>query len=113
MNLYKIIKEEINDFEWIENISSKFIPKVGDVIEITNVGSYDTYLKWLGVYKEEYLNGNYGTKITGRIIDVEDTIDMFYIVETNTQNKIFLPYGGSKWFVHHSYPGLKLLYQSV
>ena len=114
MNLYKIIKEEINDFEWIENISSKFTPKVGDVVEITNIGSYDTYLKWLGVYKNKYLDGDYGTKITGRVTDISDTPKeiegVFYIVETNTHDEIFLPYGDYIHSLQVSYPRLNLLY---
>jgi|ETNvirnome_6_100_1030635.scaffolds.fasta_scaffold22467_4 hypothetical protein len=120
MNLYKIIKEEINDFEWIENISPKYTPEVDDVVEITSVGVEDSYLKWLGAYRDKYLDGDYGTKITGRIIDISkdphgrDIEGVFYIVETNTHDEIYLPYGNYlNVHLQDSYPGLNLLYQSV
>jgi hypothetical protein len=61
MNLKRIIREEIEDFEWIESISGEWEPKVGDQF-ICKPG-----------FSRDYMSNNYGgaAYIEGRIYTIE------------------------------------------
>jgi hypothetical protein len=67
MNIKKIIREEVEDeWSWARNsfINSNEI-KVGSKIRIHNLGDEESFLSWLGDYKEGFLDGMYGDQIEG------------------------------------------------
>lgn len=97
MNLKRIIREELDDMDWIRNIdASKFRPELGDSIEVRNKGSEEAYHNWLGDYAGYWKNGDYGYHIQGK---VESTSRMgpnkgkvFVLIEENTGDGIYFPY---------------------
>jgi hypothetical protein len=99
MNLKKIIKEEMDDLDWIRNIDPNYMefPK-GTQIKITNIGSEEAFLEWLGDFQEDYMDNRYGYR--GAIIGFVDESEYyddgdvkgFYIWETNTSDHIYFPY---------------------
>ena len=49
MNIRRIIREEMDDLQWIKDVdASKFRPKAGDLIEVRNKGNEYAYYNWLG-----------------------------------------------------------------
>jgi hypothetical protein len=61
MNIKRIVREEIEDFEWIESISGEWEPKVGDQF-ICKPG-----------FSRDYMSNNYGgaAYIEGRVYTIE------------------------------------------
>lgn len=98
MNLKRIIKEEINSLQWIMDTDpTEIIFQPGDRVTVHNVGDEEPYISWLGMFGDDYINGNYGEKITGKVIDTYEAGDTdisneFILVEDNTGDQIYFPY---------------------
>ena len=96
MNLKRIIREEMDDFDWIKDIdTSKFRPEIGDLIEVRNKGSEEAYLNWLGDYADYWDDGFYGYNIEGEVIPPGDPSFKdkgFNLRETNTGDRIYFPH---------------------
>ena len=98
MNLKRIIKEEINSLQWIMDEDPKeFIFRPGDRVTVHNVGDEEPYILWLGMYGDDYTDGNYGEKIIGEVIGTYEPEDTdipseFLLVEDNTGDQIYFPY---------------------
>ena len=98
MNLKRIIKEEINSLQWImDEDPTEIIFQPGDRVTVHNVGFEKPYITWLGMYSDDYTNGNYGEKITGEVIGTyeaenTDVPSEFLLVEDNTGDQIYFPY---------------------
>lgn len=91
----KIIKEEINSLQWImDEDPTEMIFQSGDRVTVHNVGNEENYIEWLGMYGDDYINGNYGEKITGEVggDDGWDEPTEFYLIEDNTGDHIYFPY---------------------
>jgi hypothetical protein len=69
MNLKKIIREEMDEWDWAREpvLFNMEDLKVGDKIRIHNVGDEEAFLKWLGLYSNNYKRGKYGENIEGTI----------------------------------------------
>lgn len=112
MKIKKIIREEINDFQWITDIDpTEIIFRPGDRVTVHNVGDEKAYISWLGMYDDDYINGNYGEKITGEVITTQEDEDTnlpseFLLVEDNTGDQIYFPYKTKM-----KDEGLKLIYE--
>lgn len=98
MNLKRIIKEEINSLQWImDEDPTEIVFQPGDRVTVHNVGDEKPYILWLGMYDSDYINGNYGEKITGEVIATYESGDTdipseFLLVEDNTGDQIYFPY---------------------
>ena len=112
MNLKRIIKEEINSLQWImDEDPTEIIFQPGDRVTVHNVGFEKPYITWLGMYSDDYTNGNYGEKITGEVITTQEDEDTnlpseFLLVEDNTGDQIYFPYKTKM-----KDEGLKLIYE--
>lgn len=111
MNLRKIIRENINDFEWVDDVNEFIDPTKGDNIEVINKGSKEDFLAWLGVYDTQYEKGDFGENITGKVIEVDEKFGYFTITETNTKTDMVFPsYSKMEWLNGETYEDLNLYY---
>lgn len=107
MNLKKIIREELDDLDWIKGVSSSAIePKTGDRVVVMNIGVKRYYIDWLGMYASSYADGIYGDNITGEVIRDQDR-RLFMLKEENTGNEILFPH----YSYMEDYYGLDLEYK--
>lgn len=117
MNIRRIIREEMDDLQWIKDVdASKFRPKAGDLIEVRNKGNEYAYYNWLGDYGHSWENGSYGYNIQGRVKTPSPTPEKtFIVVEHNTGNVINFPYheNMSKLAKENLYKGLHLEYHPL
>jgi hypothetical protein len=91
MNLRKIIREEIEDLDWIKNTDPyNQNPDVGDIIEVHNMGDEREYLPWLGSYRYLYREGQFGDIITGEVVEYLQS-NRFLLQEQNTGHRIIFP----------------------
>ena len=110
MNLKRIIKEELTGLEWLEGINPyEMTFRVGDVIQVRNVGDGKSFFNWLGDYGNVYLNGEYGKFITGTIYNLDST--RIKIEELNTGDHITFPTYSDMKNINEVYKGLNLLYE--
>ena len=115
MNLKKIIKEEIGDFDWIRDTDPMYIKfKEFDRVRVHNIGSNSAFIEWLGDYSDGYLNGKYGEYIEGLVRDTEDE-NQFCVLTNPGGDRIHFPY--KKTMEHLSnmnpYHGLDLFYEPI
>ena len=116
MNIRRIIREEMDDLQWIKDVdASKFRPKAGDLIEVRNKGNKLAYYNWLGDYVYYLENGSYGYNIQGEVIPETQKAMRgkgFNIIEHNTGDGIFFPYHEymSELGKENLYKGLHLEY---
>lgn len=114
MNLRKIIKEEIDDLQWIRDIESDDVFfKLGDRVTVYNRGEVNAYVEWLGMFGENYLSGDYGKNITGEVVHVDD--DSFILFEDNTGHEIAFPSISEIKRISQEgdYMGLDLFYEPI
>jgi hypothetical protein len=73
MNLKKIIREEMDEWDWAREpvLFNMEDLKVGDKIRIHNVGDEEAFLNWLGMYVNLYKRGKYGENIEGIIVTMQ------------------------------------------
>ena len=110
MNLKRIIKEELTGLEWLEGINPyEMTFRVGDVIQVRNVGDGKSFFNWLGDYGNVYLNGEYGKFITGTIYNLDST--RIKIEELNTGDHITFPTYSDMKNLDSVYKNLNLLYE--
>lgn len=112
MNLRKIIKEEMDDFDWATGYQ-EITFKVGDRVLVRNVGSREDYIQWLGGYGSDFIRGKYGEEITGTVIfdGTHSDMSFFELEEENTMDQISFPYKNS--ILIKNYPNLKLEYYLI
>jgi len=117
MNLRKIIKEEIDDLQWIRNIKSGDVFfRNGDRVMVHNTGKVNAYVEWLGMFGDDYLLGRYGKNITGEVVNSVDDDDYgFQLSEDNNGNVIAFPsISGIKNIAKSEpYTGLDLYYEPI
>ena len=67
---------------------------------------------FIGVFKDDYLNGDFGPNIVGRVVE-ENHSETFGILEERTKVVIYFPYPRKMEMYQDSfeYPGLDLTYQ--
>ena len=105
---------ESEDLEWIKNIEpTKMEPRRGDKVLVINKGREKDYLQWLGMFSNDYKNGNYGDTILGEVINTEvinadGNNDSFLLKEEMTGDEIFFPY-----YSNMASEGLDLYYEIV
>lgn len=110
MNLKRIIKEELTGLEWLEGINpNEMTFRVGDVIQVHNVGNKKSFLNWLGDFEHMYTTNVYGKNITGRIYSLNST--RIKIEELNTGDHITFPTYSDMKNINEVYKGLNLLYE--
>lgn len=86
----KNINESDDDFKWIEDLDPREVNfRIGDVIKVHNVGNELSFLRWLGDFSNDYIDGRFGEFITGKIVNI--TEDRLEIQELNTDEYIFFP----------------------
>jgi hypothetical protein len=73
MNIKRIIKEEIDDWEWTRGPINIDI-REGDKIRVHNIGSYESFIQWLGRYSDNYIRGEFGEHITGVVYTIDEDI---------------------------------------
>jgi hypothetical protein len=63
MNLKKIIKEEMDDLQWIKDINPEIERfNTGEIIRVHSVGDEEAFLDFIGMWKDEYLRGDFGLR---------------------------------------------------
>jgi hypothetical protein len=116
MNLKKIIKEEIDDLQWIKDINPEIERfNVGEIIRVHNVGDEEAFLDFLGVWKDEYLRGDFGPNITGRV-SLENHLGTFGLMVKGRDGdmaEIYFPYPRliKRYQDNGYYPGLGIGYE--
>jgi len=111
--------EEGGDFDWINNIEQTEIRfKKGERIRIHNMGDKDAFINWLGMYGNRYLNGDFGKNIEGIVLEGEDSMNEFSIVNVtggHTYDEIYFPYQKKMEDLrgNYKYRGLNLLYEPI
>lgn len=116
MNLRKIIKEEIDDLQWIRDIKSDDVFfRNGDRVMVHNMGKVNAYVEWLGMFGDDYLLGRYGKNITGEVVDLDDDDHSFQLSEDNTGHVIAFPYISEIKRISQEgdYMGLDLFYEPI
>lgn len=91
MNIRKIIKEELGDFDWVRDIKPQAPIELGQEIIVNNLGDEESFIDWLGDYAGEYLEGKYGNPIKGVIRGFAYHGKTFAIHEENTGNELWFP----------------------
>ena len=125
MNLKRIIREEIEEFKWMTMSGEPAELIVGERIRVYNIGNEESYEKWLGVFKDSYLAGDYGPNITGEIVDLEffpkespERLKMglklrfIDLEEEKTKERIYLP-SYETLEIENKENGLNLFYQKL
>ena len=111
--------EEVGDFDWINDFEQPEIKfKKGDRVRIHNMGDKDAFINWLGMYANKYLNGVYGKNIEGTVLEGEDSMNEFSIVNITGGHKddvIYFPYQEKMKNLQSKpiYKGLNLLYEPI
>jgi hypothetical protein len=112
MNIKKIIREELDDWDWTRGPIWMDKVNVGDRIRIHNRGKEEAFLNWLGDYKYRYLLGEYGEDITGVVSKVYPEEFVLEIGE----DTIFFPYKERVEVIvstNSEYNGLDLEYEFI
>ena len=103
---------EQDGLDWIRDVEDyDYEPKHNDYIEVINIGSEKAFLDWLGIWKDDYLDGLFGTTIKGKVF-ISTGISL---EEENTDRNIAFP---SIRVMHkltnsEEYSGLKLMYKPL
>ena len=118
MNLRKIIREEMDDLQWIRDVESDDVFfKNGDRVMVHNRGKVNAYVEWLGMFGENYLSGDYGKNITGEVVYVDDYDPdySFHLSEDNTGHVIAFPSISEIKRISQEgdYMGLDLFYEPI
>lgn len=120
MKIKKIIREEIEDFQWINDIEPEEIEfRPGDQVIVYNLGREDSFLNWLGLSRTPYSSGRYGKNITGTVVKTYTNSDgvlrEFLLEEKNTKHHIFFPYKSKQEGLNGliGYVGLNIMYEPI
>jgi hypothetical protein len=110
--------EEADDFAWVNDIKNEIIFKKGERVRIHNMGDKDAFINWLGMYANKYLNGVYGKNIEGTVLEGEDSMNEFSIVNItggHNDDEIYFPYQEKMKNLQSKpiYKGLNLLYEPI
>ena len=115
MNLKKIIREEMDEWAWAKEsvLFNMEDLKQGDKIRIHNVGDEEAFLKWLGLYSNNYKRGKYGENIEGTIAfmgtndaQVDCKGDRIFFPKSHQIEKLSTLYSGK-------YRGLDIKYELI
>jgi hypothetical protein len=115
MNLKKIIREEMDEWDWARGpvLFNMEDLKAGDKIRIHNVGDEEAFLKWLGFYGNPYKRGKYGENIEGTIFfmgtndaQVDCKGDRIFFPKSHQIEKLSILYSGE-------YRGLDIKYELI
>ena len=91
MDIKKLIREEIEDFDWAINSDPRgTIPQVGDRVVVHNMGDEQAFLRWLGGFAPDYIKGKFGKNIIGDIVEIMDDRHIL-LKEYYTKQKIWFP----------------------
>ena len=110
--------EEADDFAWVNDIENEIKFKKGERVRIHNMGDKDAFINWLGMYANKYLNGVYGKNIEGTVLEGEDSMNEFSIVNITGGHKddeIYFPYQEKMKNLQSKpiYKGLNLIYEPI
>ena len=118
MNLRRIIREELEDLQWMSMGGEPARLLRGERIRVYNIGSEKAYEDWLGHYLDEYKEGRFGNNITGEIVGFSfhmqsNTDKMSFIIrEDKTGEEIYFP-GYERLEKENEKSGLNLFYEKL
>jgi len=110
MNLKRIIREELEDLQWMSMGGEPARLLRGERIRVYNIGPEEAYEDWLGYYLDEYKEGRFGNNITGEIIGFDRM--SFILREDKTGEQIYFP-GYERLEKENEKNGLNLFYEKL
>ena len=118
MNLKRIIREELEDLQWMSMGGEPARLLRGERVRVYNIGPEKAYEEWLSSYLAMYKEGRFGNNITGEIVGfsfhMQSSVDKmsFIIREDKTGEEIYFP-GYERLEKVKEKSGLNLFYEKL
>jgi hypothetical protein len=118
MNIKKIIREELDDWDWARGPIWVDEVNKGNRIRVHNKGDEDAFINWLGMYSDDYIAGDFGENIEGIVSGVADDEFWLDVVSRGSGfgHYFYFPYKKHMEYIGMStgdYNGLDLGYELI